>query len=58
MGKACPKINEENIAELLAQPLDALRERLHIKTPRFYHEAHAKFRAHNVDPYDMLVQTA
>tara|TARA_R110000824_G_scaffold97190_15_gene232171 strand:- start:1075 stop:2058 length:984 start_codon:yes stop_codon:yes gene_type:complete len=58
MGKACPKINEENIAELLAQPLDVLRERLHIHTPRFYHEAHAKFRARNVDPYDMLAQAA
>jgi ubiquinone biosynthesis protein COQ4 len=58
MGKACPRINQENITELLAQPLDALRERLHIKTPHFYHEAHKQFRAQDVDPYNMLAQTA
>lgn len=58
MGKACPRISEETITELLAQPLDALRERLHIKTPHFYHEAHAQYRAHHVDPYDMLAQAA
>ena len=58
MGKACPKINEESIIDLLAQPLDVLRERLHIHTPHFYHEAHARFRAGNVDPYDMLAQAA
>ena len=58
MGKACPKITDESILDLLAQPLDALRERLHIHTPHFYHQAHAQFRAKNVDPYDMLAQAA
>ncbi|MGB5723859.1 MAG: Coq4 family protein [Parasphingorhabdus sp.] len=58
MGKACPRINEESITDLLAQPLDALRERLHIKTPHFYHEAHARFRAQEIDPYNMLAQPA
>ena len=58
MGKACPRINEENITELLAQPYEELRQRLHIRTPHFYHEAHAKFREKNVDPYDMLAQLA
>ncbi|WP_417593588.1 Coq4 family protein [Parasphingorhabdus sp.] len=58
MGKACPKITDESILDLLAQPLDALRERLHIQTPHFYHQAHRQFRALNVDPYDMLAQAA
>ena len=58
MGKACPRISEESITDLLAQPVDALRQRLHIKTPHFYHEAHARFRARDIDPYDMLAQAA
>ncbi|MFK7842312.1 MAG: Coq4 family protein [Sphingorhabdus sp.] len=58
MGKACPRISEESIIDLLAQPLDELRERLHIKTPHFYHQAHEQYRAEDVDPYAMLVQPA
>lgn len=58
MGKACPRITEESIIDLLAQPLDALRQRMHIRTPHFYHQAHEKFRARNIDPYDMLAQAA
>ena len=58
MGKACPRISEESITDLLAQPLDELRQRLHIRTPHLYHEAHARFRARDIDPYDMLAQAA
>jgi|TARA_R100001244_G_scaffold86820_3_gene66340 ubiquinone biosynthesis protein COQ4 len=58
MGKACPRINEESIIDLLAQPLEELRKRMHIHTPKFYHQAHAAYRAQNVDPYDMLAQAA
>ncbi|MEO9600008.1 Coq4 family protein [Parasphingorhabdus sp.] len=58
MGKACPSISEANIAELLAQPLDELRERLHIKTPQAYLDVHAQFRAGNIDPYDLMGQAA
>lgn len=58
IGKACPRINEENITELLAQPLEELRERLHIKTPKYYLEAHRQYHAESVDPYDLLGQAA
>lgn len=58
MGKACPRITEESIVDLLAQPLDTLRQRMHIRTPHHYHEAHARFRARDIDPYDMLAQAA
>lgn len=58
MGKACPRISEENIAELLAQPLDELRARLNITTPTYYQEAHRQYRSEGFDPYDMLVQPA
>ena len=46
------------LTDLLAQPLAALRQRLHIRTPHFYHQAHEKFRARDIDPYDMLAQAA
>ena len=51
LGKASPKICEENITELLAQPLDAVRERFNIKTPHHYHDVHRILREEGIDPY-------
>ena len=54
MGKACPRLVEQPIRELLAQPLDELRKKLNIGEPKYYHQAHAMWRAVGVDPYDLM----
>ena len=57
-GKAGPRVWEMPIAELLAEPLDAVRERLHIGEPTYYHEAHRILREEGRDPYDILGKKA
>ena len=54
MGKACPRLIEQPILELLAKPLDELRAELGIMPPHYYHQAHAKWRAAGIDPYNLL----
>ena len=54
MGKACPRLIEQPILELLARPLDELRAELGIVSPHYYYEAHAKWRAAGIDPYNLL----
>ncbi|WP_116237214.1 Coq4 family protein [Parasphingopyxis lamellibrachiae] len=56
-GKAGPRVWEMNITELLAEPLDAARERLNIGVPRAYHEAHRILREEGRDPYDLLAKS-
>lgn len=59
LGKGCPRISEECIAELLAEPLEAARERLHIARPNWYRECHRVMREEeNRDPYDMMANAA
>ena len=50
LGKACPRITELSIRELLAMPLDEARRMLNITPARYYAEAHKVWRAVNVDP--------
>ena len=54
MGRACPRLIEQPILELLAKPLDELRAELGIVSPHYYHQAHAKWRAAGIDPYNLL----
>ncbi|MBX9644706.1 MAG: hypothetical protein K2W91_11470 [Novosphingobium sp.] len=54
MGKACPRLVEMAITELLALPIEEVRRRLNIKTPSYYHQAHAIWRAAGIDPYDLM----
>ncbi|WP_292971952.1 Coq4 family protein [Novosphingobium sp.] len=54
MGKACPRLVEMSISELLPLPIEEVRARLNIKPPRFYNEAHATWRAAGIDPYDLM----
>ena len=58
LGKACPRLSEQSVRELLPLPLDEARRRLHITRPRYYHEAHRIWRAMGVDPYDILGRKA
>lgn len=53
LGRGCPRIAEQSIEALLAEPLVAARQRLNINTPRFYGMAHDRFKARGIDPYDL-----
>jgi len=54
LGKACPRIAEQSIRELLAMPLDEARAKLNITPARFYHEVHKVWQDNGIDPYDLL----
>lgn len=54
MGKACPRLVEMAITELLPLPLEEARRRLNIAAPKYYTQAHALWRAAGVDPYDLM----
>ena len=54
MGKACPRLVEQSILELLPQPLEELRAKLNIGRPQYYWQAHAMWKAVGVDPYDLM----
>jgi len=54
LGKACPRIAEQSIRELLAMPLDEARAKLNITPAQFYHEVHKVWQDNGIDPYDLL----
>jgi ubiquinone biosynthesis protein COQ4 len=54
MGGSIPRLIEAPILDLLAMPLEAARAQLGIKPTLYYAEAHAKWRAAGIDPYDLL----
>ena len=54
MGKACPRLVEMAISDLLPLPIEEVRRRLNIATPKYYTQAHATWRANGVDPYDLM----
>lgn len=58
LGKACPRIAELSIRELLAMPLDEARRSLNITPALHYAEAHKVWRNTGVDPYNLLVNAA
>ncbi len=58
LGKACPRIVETPIRELLAMQVDEARAKLGITPVRYYAQAHAVWRAEGIDPYDMLTEKA
>lgn len=58
LGKACPRIAELSIRDLLAMPLDEARRTLGITPARHYAEAHKVWKETGVDPYNLLVNAA
>ena len=54
LGTACPRLVEMPIRDLLAMQYDEARRLLGITDPHYYREAHAKWRAAGIDPYDLL----
>ncbi len=58
LGKACPRLCEQALTELLPMPLEDVRLQLNITPAVHYHEAHAVWRGMGVDPYDLLGKDA
>ncbi len=58
LGKACPRVSEMAIRELLAMPLEDARAKFNITPPVKYAQAHAAFREAGIDPYDLLGKAA
>ncbi len=54
LGKACPRLAELSVRDLLALPLEEARARLGITPATYYHEAHRIWRGQGIDPYDVL----
>jgi ubiquinone biosynthesis protein COQ4 len=54
LGKACPRLIETSITELLPLPIEDVRRRLNITPAVHYQRAHQVWRDMGVDPYDML----
>ena len=52
-GRGCPRLIEQSIISLLAEPLTSARQRLNIVAPQYYGIAHDRFRARGLDPYDL-----
>lgn len=53
-GKAAATIIEQDIVALLAEPLDAARERLGIRPPTLYRKMHDMCKKAGIDPYSTL----
>lgn len=53
-GKGALPIFAQDVRSLLAEPLEAARKRMNIGEPTLYREAHQKYRARGIDPYDFL----
>lgn len=53
-GKLAQRVALEDILELLAEPLDAARERLGILPPTLYDEVHKMFRQAGQEPMEVL----
>ena len=54
MGKACPRLVEMCITDLLPLPIEEVRAKLNIKAPSYYQQAHSMWRAAGSDPYDLM----
>lgn len=57
-GKAASPIYAQSVTALLAEPLEAARKRMAIGLPTFYRQAHSRFRAAGINPYDFLAVAA
>ncbi len=58
LGKAAKRIAQQDVAALLALPLEEVRRMLNIGRPERYFAAHDVFRAEGIDPYNLFVQPA
>lgn len=58
LGKACPRLCEQSISELLPLPIEEVRQRLNITPAVYYQQCHAIWRSMGIDPYDLLGKSA
>jgi ubiquinone biosynthesis protein COQ4 len=58
LGKACPRVMEMAITELLPMQLEDVRRKLNITPVMHYRAAHAVWQSMGVDPYDLLGKKA
>jgi ubiquinone biosynthesis protein COQ4 len=58
IGKAAEPIFKQDVAALLAEPLEAARARMHISASTHYARAHRAYRAQGFDPYNFSGGTA
>lgn len=58
LGRACPRLCEQAVGELLPLPLEEARRRLNITPALHYRAAHAVWQSMGVDPYDLLGKKA
>jgi len=58
LGKACPRLAEQAVREILPLPLEEARAKLNITPAQHYHEVHRIWRSQGVDPYDVLGKKA
>lgn len=56
LGKACPRVSEMPIRDLLAMPLEQARRDFSISQPVHYAAAHRVWQGASIDPYDLLGQ--
>jgi ubiquinone biosynthesis protein COQ4 len=56
LGKACPRVTEMSIRDLLAMPLEQARQEMNIAKPVHYAAAHQVWKSESIDPYDLLDQ--
>ncbi len=56
-GRACPRIADMPIRELLARPLDEVRKEFNITPPVTYKKCHAVWKSEGIDPYNLLLTT-
>ncbi len=53
-GKAAARIFAQDIRALLAEPLEVARARIGIGAPTAYQEAHRRYQARGINPYDFM----
>ncbi|MFM5907756.1 MAG: Coq4 family protein [Novosphingobium sp.] len=58
LGKACPRLVEQPILDLLPLPIEEVRRRLRITPASKYAQCHAEWRKIGIDPYDMIAPVA
>lgn len=54
LGKACPRLCEQSITDLLPLQLEEVRRKLNITPAVHYHEVHKIWARIGVDPHDLL----
>jgi ubiquinone biosynthesis protein COQ4 len=56
IGRACPRLVEMPVMELMALPVGEVRRRLNIAEPVAYREVHRQWRAMGIDPDGLLTK--